>query len=136
MGDLSSRSKGDLVALLKMSAEFIKAMDELWFGVVQEVYGKGNAVKLSDKVRGRYTRLLVKRSRKQFGLSGSGIEMMMQVIETDPSFLINDYEISHLSRDRLFLRVNRCATLEAMERYGKKEFVCEGTTGSCFRRHR
>ena len=59
--------------------------------------------------------------------------MMMQVIEKDPSFLINDYEISHLSRDRLFLRVNRCATLEAMERSGRKEFGCEGTAGSCFR---
>ena len=133
MGDLSLRSKGDLLALLKMSSELIKAMDEFWFRVVQEAYGKGNAVKLNDKVRERYTHLLVKRSREQFGLSGSGIEMMMQVIETDPSFLINDYEISHLSPDRLFVRVNRCATVEAMEMSGRKEVGCEGTTGSCFR---
>ena len=133
MVDLSSRSKADLAALLKMSGEFIKAMDELWFLVVREAYGKGNAVKLSDMVRERYTRRLVTRSKKQFGLAGSALERMMQVLETDPCFLINDYEISHLSRDRLFLRVNRCAALDAMGKPGRKEFVCEGTTGSCFK---
>jgi len=133
MADLSSRSKGDLVALLKMSGELIKAKDEFWFLAVQEAFGKEKAVKLSDKVRERYTHLLVKRCRKQFGLSGSGIEMMRQVLEKDPCFLINDYEISHLSQDRWFLRVNRCTTLEAMKRSGGKEFVCEGPTGSCFR---
>ncbi|MBP1732384.1 MAG: hypothetical protein H6Q55_2813 [Deltaproteobacteria bacterium] len=59
--------------------------------------------------------------------------MMRQVIEADPSFLINDYEISHLSRDRMFLRVNRCPILEAMEKSGRKEFMCEKTTGFYFR---
>jgi hypothetical protein len=133
MADLSSRSKGDLLALLKMSGELIKAMDGLWFRVVQEAHGQEDAVKLSDEVRERYTLMLVKRSRKRFGRSGSDIERMVQVLETDPSFVINDYEISHLSQDRLFLRVNRCATLEAMERSGRKELVCDGANGSCFR---
>ena len=129
----SSKTKNDLLDLLKMSGGFISAMDGLWFLAVEEAFGNAEAVKLDIKVREKYTHVLVKRVKGQLGLSGSGIEMMRQVIETDPSFLTNDYEISHLSRDRMFLRVNRCPVLEAMEKCGRKEFMCEKTTGFYFR---
>lgn len=133
MINASSRTKSDLLDLLRMSGGFISAIDGLWFLAVEEAYGNAEAVKLDIKVRERYTHVLVKRVKRQLGLSGSGMEMVRQVIETDPSFLINDYEISHLSRDRMFLRVNRCAVLEAMEKSGRKEFMCEKTTGFYFR---
>jgi len=129
----SSRTKSDLLDLLRMSGGFINAMDGLWFLAVEEAYGNAEAAKLDIKVRERYTHVLVKRVKRNLGLSGSGIEMIRQVIEADPSFLINDYEISHLSRDRMFLRVNRCPVLEAMEKSGRKEFMCERTTGFYFR---
>jgi len=133
MINLSAKTKNDLLDLLRMSGGFINAMDGLWFLAVEEAYGNAEAAKLDIKVRERYTHVLVKRVKRDRGLSGSGIEMMRQVIEADPSFLINDYEISHLSRDRMFLRVNRCPILEAMEKSGRKEFMCEKTTGFYFR---
>jgi hypothetical protein len=128
-----SRTKGDLIDLLKLSGGCVSAMDGLWFLAVEEAFGNAEAVKLDMKVREKYTHVLVKRVKRQLGLSGSGIEMIGQMIEMDPSFLTNDYEISHLSIDRMFLRVNRCTVLEAMERCGRKEFMCEMTTGFYFR---
>jgi len=128
-----SKTKGDLIDLLELSGGCVSAMDGLWFLAVEEAFGNAEAVKLDMKVREKYTHVLVKRLKRQLNLSGSGIEKIAQIIETDPSFLTNDYEISRLSRDRMFLRVNRCTVLEAMERCGRKEFMCEKTTGSYFR---
>jgi hypothetical protein len=129
----ASRTKGDLFDLLILSGGFISAMDGLWFLAVKEAHGDAEAMRLDLDVRERYAHLLAKRVRRQLEPSGSGIEMVRQVIEMDPSFLANEYEISHLSKDRMFLRVNRCVVLEAMERSGRKELLCEATTGSYFR---
>ena len=128
-----SRTKGDLFDLLMLSGGFISAIDGLWFLAVKEAYGNAEAMRLDLKVRERYAHVLVKRVKSQLEPSGSGIEMVRQVIEMDPSFLTNEYEISHLSKDRMFLRVNRCAVLEAMERSGRKQLTCQATTGSYFR---
>ena len=133
MTNLSSRSRSDLLALLRVSCGFVSEMDSLWFLAMQESYGREEAVKFTIRVRERYTQMLVKRVKNQLGLSGSGIEMMRQVIEADPFFLANDYEISHLSRDRMFLRVNMCASVDGMERPRRKELMCEATTAAYFR---
>jgi len=118
---------------LKLSGGLINAMNGLWFLAVEEALGNDEALRLNAKVWESYLHLFVRRIRKSVSLSGSTVEEIGQLIRLDPSFLVNDYEISHISRERMFLRVNRCPSLEAMEKAGRNRLICEATTGLYFR---
>lgn len=127
-----SRTKSDFMDRLRLSGGLISAIDGLWFLAVEEASGTVEAMRLDMKVRERYVHILVKRMRRDLGFSLSGIDGIRQVIEADPVFLANEYEISHLSRDRMFVRINQCPLLEAMERAGRTNYVCETTTALYF----
>jgi len=81
----------------------------------------------------KYAHIVVKRMKDKIGLSKTGIEGIKELIGFDPLLLNLDYEIPELSEKTMLLRVNKCPVLEAMERAGRKTFVCESTTGLYFR---
>jgi hypothetical protein len=126
-------SNENLLKLLQLSGGLIAAMDGLWFLTVEEKFGNSEAIKLDKKVWEKYIHILVKRMRNAFGLLQTGIGGIKEIIELDPLFLINDYEIPEFSKERMILRVNRCPVLESMEKAGRKKFVCESTTGLYFK---
>lgn len=122
-----------LLERMRLSGGLISAMDGLWFLTVEKALGNAEAIKLDKKVWQKYIHVYVKRTRKTFALSGSGIDCLKQLIELDPLFSVNDYEISRLSDNGMFIRVNVCSTLMAMEKAARTKPVCETTTGIYFR---
>jgi len=133
MRKMRETPKEDLLKLLQLSGSLIAALDGLWFLAVEDRFGYPEAIKLDMKVWERYAHIVVKRMREKFGLSKTGIEGIKELIEVDPLMSILDYEIPEFSDRRMFLRINRCPVLEAMERAGRKKFVCESTTGLYFK---
>jgi hypothetical protein len=108
-------------------------MDGLWFLTVEEEFGYSVAIGLDIKVWEKYAHIVVKRIGETFGLSNSGIEGIRELIEFDPLFLNFNYEIREFSSEKMVLRINKCPVLEAMEKAGRKKFVCETTTGLYFK---
>jgi hypothetical protein len=99
----------------------------------EEKFGYSVAIELDIKVWEKYAHVVVKRIKETFGLSNSGIEGVKKLIECDPLFLNFNYEIREFSKQKMVLRINKCPVLEAMERAGRKKFICETTTGLYFR---
>jgi hypothetical protein len=133
MTNFDGKIKGDLIELLKLSGGLIAVVNGLWLLAVEEVFGNAEAVRLDIQVWKRYAHAFVKRIRNGLGLSGSDVDGIRELIELDPMLLMSEYEISHLSKDRLFLRVNRCSLQEAITRSGGTEFVCTSSTRLHFR---
>jgi len=126
-------NKEQLKKLLKLSGGLITAMDGLWFLAVEQEFGNQEAIELDKKVWGKYVHVLVKRMRDILGITLDGVKGIKQIIEIDPLFLINDYEISEPSDNSMLLIINKCSVLEAMERAGREKFICEFTTGLYFK---
>lgn len=126
-------NKEQLEKLLRLSGGLIAAIDGIWFLAVEEAFGNEKAVELDRWVWERYMHVLVKRIKNIFGISAEGMNGIKEIIENDPLFLINDYEFPEFSEKKMVLRINRCPVLEAMERQGRKRFVCESTTGLYFK---
>lgn len=124
--------KEQLKRLLQLSGGLIAAMDGLWFLAAEEEFGNHEAIRLDKKVWEKYLHVLVKRMRNVLGVTPDGVKGIRKIIETDPLFLTNDYAISEPSNNTMLLVVNRCSVLEAMERAGRKKYVCESTTGLYF----
>lgn len=125
--------KEQLNKLLRLSGGLIAAMDGLWFLAVEEEFGNHEAIRLDIRVWEKYLHVLVKRMRNVLGVTLDGVKSIRKIIETDPLFLMNDYEISEPSTDTMLLVVKRCSVLEAMERAGRKKYICESTTGLYFK---
>jgi len=128
-----STDREQLQRLLRLSGGLIAAMDGLWFLAVEEEFGNHDAIRLDRIVWERYLHVLVKRMRNVLGVTPDGVKGIRKIIETDPLFLTNDYAISEPSSNTMLLVVNRCSVLEAMERAGRKKYVCESTTGLYFK---
>ena len=133
MTDINIQNKEKLKELLQLSGGLIAAIDGIWFLAVEEVFGNDRAVELDKRVWERYIHVLVKRMKNIFGISTEGMRGIKEIIENDPLFLINDYEFPEFSEKKMALRINRCPVLEAMERQGRKTYVCESTTGLYFK---
>jgi len=130
---MDAHSRQDLLKLLQLAGGLIAAIDGLWFLAVEDQFGYSEAIRLDTKVWEKYAHIVVKRMKDKIGLSKTGIEGIKELIGFDPLLLNLDYEIPELSEKTMLLRVNKCPVLEAMERAGRKTFVCESTTGLYFR---
>ncbi len=126
-------NKEQLEKRVRLSGGLIAAMDGLWFLAVEEKFGNAEAISLDKKVWEKYIHVLVKRIRNMLGITTEGIKDIRKIIEIDPLFLTNDYEISEPSDNSMLLVINRCSVLEAMEKAGREKFVCEFTTGLYFK---
>jgi hypothetical protein len=121
----NAKIENDPAKLLKLCVDLVAEMWELWFMVTEETFGHAEAVKLEVKAWEEYFRVFAERMKQLITSDGPALEVLSQLIQLDPIFCLSGCEISHLSKNRMFLRINKCLLLEIAEHSGRGAHRCE-----------
>jgi hypothetical protein len=125
MRNIEGLSREDLVKYLEFLSGLTMAVDGLWFMAAEKATGFDRAVEMDVKVWTWYAPLLVKRIRKNFGVDGTGLETLKQIMSHDPMWWTADLALTEDTPDWLVFEVRNCPALAAMEKMGRKQLTCE-----------
>ncbi len=131
MRDLDSLTREEAVRYLKFLSGLAIAVDGLWFMAVEKSAGYDKALELDVDVWAGYARVVVKRIRREFGISGTGLAALKEIIRHDPLWWsMGEVKIVEDSASRLAIEVFDCPALIAMEKMGREKLTCEPVEGA------
>jgi hypothetical protein len=84
MRDLNTLSREEAINYLKLVSGLALAVDGLWFMAAEKASGYDKALDMDVDVWVGYARVVVKRIRRNFQISGTGIEALKEIIQHDP----------------------------------------------------
>ena len=125
MRDLDNMSREEAIHYLKFLSGLAIAVDGLWFMAVEKVSDFDEALRLDIEVWAGYAPVVVKRIRREFGISGTGLKALKEVISHDPLWWSMDVRIMEDSAGRLAFEVRDCPSLMAQEKMGRETLTCE-----------
>jgi hypothetical protein len=127
---LEDLSREELLKRVRLTAEMSIALDGLWFMAAEMAAGYDKALEMDIHVWQRYVPVSIKRIRKYFDLSASGLEGVKEIMKYDPLWLPINIDFPEDTSRRLVFRVKNCPALEAMERMGRELLTCEPVEGA------
>ena len=131
MRDLDSLSREEAIQHLKFLSGLAIAVDGLWFMAVEKAAGYDRALEMDVDVWVGYAKVVVKRIRREFGISGTGLEALKEIIRHDPMWWsMGEVRVIEDSPSRLAFEVIDCPALIAMEKMGREKLTCEPVEGA------
>jgi hypothetical protein len=126
MRDLNTLSREEAINYLKLVSGLALAVDGLWFMAAEKASGYDKALDMDVDVWVGYARVVVKRIRRNFQISGTGIEALKEIIQHDPMWWsMGDVKTTEDSPSRFGFEIIDCPSLIAMEKMGRKRLTCE-----------
>ena len=128
--DLAKLSKEDLIKLIKAYSRLFLALDGFWFLAVEEKHGYKDAVEIDTKAWEGYFPYEARLLRNTMDIQEEGIPGIIETLKHTAFAPCMEQQIEEVSDTKGVFAFYKCPSLEAMERAGRTEFVCEpvGTT--------
>jgi hypothetical protein len=131
MRDLEGLSREEAIKYLKFLSGLAIAVDGLWFMAAERAAGYDKALEMDVEVWVGYAKVVVKRIRRAFGINGTGLEALKEIMGHDPMWWsMGELRIIEDLPNRLTLEVFGCPSLLAMEKMGRERFTCEPVEGA------
>jgi hypothetical protein len=125
MRKLEELTREELIQHVEFSAGLAMGLDGLWFLAAEEATDYDRARAMDVRVWSRYGSLMVKRIRRYFKISGSGLAGLKEVMAHDPLWWSGTAKTAEDTPERLVLEVLECPALTAMEKMGRERLTCE-----------
>lgn len=131
MRDLESLSREEAIRYLKFLSGLAIAVDGLWFMAVEKAQGYDKALEMDVEVWVGYAKVVVKRIRRNFEITGTGLHALKEIMSHDPMWWsMGELRIVEDTPKRLTLEVFDCPSLLAMEKMGREKLTCEPVEGA------
>jgi len=125
MQHLESLSREELVQYLRFTSGLAMAVDGLWFMAAEKATDFEQALAMDVNVWAWYAPLVVKRIRRNFEITGNGLNALKEIIRHDPLWWTMDVQLPEDTSERLVFEVRECPALIAMEKMERKTLTCE-----------
>jgi len=120
--NIENLSREELIKRVQLNAELAQVVDGLWFIAVEKDSDYDKALDLDIDVWKNYVHVMIKRVKKYFNVSSTGLAAVKDLLEYDPWL---EFEVLEETHERLSVQVTRCPGLEAMEKMGREMLTCD-----------
>lgn len=123
---LEDFSKETLISLVRLYSKLYMALDGFWYLCVKERLGNGEALKCDEWVWEKDHRFELKHLTQLFRIEGEGIAPFLKAFQLIPWAWNLDFSFDVQKPTYALLTVNRCPTLEALEKEGggREHSIC------------
>lgn len=133
--DLTKLSKETLIKLVKAYSRLFLALDGFWFLAVEEKHGYKDALDIDIKAWEGYFPYEARLLRKTLEIKEEGIPGIIETLKHCAFVPCMEHVIDEVSEERGVVSLYKCPSLEAMERAGRTEFVCEPVGTAVFQKY-
>ena len=118
--------KDTLAEMVKLYGRLYAALDGFWYIAVKELVGSEEALAGDIRAWERAHKYEMAKITELLDIHGKDVTALMKAIQLTPWMQQTEFNIEFKSPDKAVLTVNRCPTLDSLEREGegRENMVC------------
>lgn len=117
--DHAKLDKDALLRLREAYADYIRAIDGLWYLAVKDRWGNEQAMDLDIEVWKKAMLFELRAVTGALNIHGDDVMTVLKYLQCNPWFALCDYEIEVKDDNHAMVSERNCRTLAALEREGK-----------------
>ena len=135
--ELDDFSPDTLGELLKLYAKLYMAMDGFWYLTIKERSGNEEALACDIGTWEKVCKYEMSRITGLLNIKGNDVVSLMKAMQITPWFRNTEHDIDMRNQNTAILTINRCATLEALEKEGegREKDICNAFEPIVFTRY-